>query len=492
MGEDHFLKLQPGTIVNGSYEVVKCLGAGSMGMVYACRHRELSGRLVAMKVLFAEVAGDSVATARFRNEIFASYEVNHPNVVRAYEYFRDGDMIAFTMEYVGGGDLAERIGGLEPIPIPTIIKMLQQMCSGVQAIHDAGIIHRDLKPENILITSQGDIKITDFGIARTGTGPKLTEHGGVVGTIDYVSPEYLEIGQVDARSDIYALGVLAYEMVTGESPFKGQSVIETMTMRLRTDPEPPRSLRSECPKGLSDVILKAMTRDPERRYQSAAQMQRDLQMIASGQDPSHARDTAIRDERWSEGTSGAKGGVRPDVSWSSAEANAVAHKQLSPDPNPRTYSGAPQHAANRGYEAPHYSGSAPSWDRGVADPRSRDFRVQEERYSLDVAASAHSVGQYNPVGGQYSQGSAHPPYMQRPPLPRPAHAHLPVGKPQVKESRGMSIMFNILGWLLISLMGFGLGLYAVLNLFPSLFGEQRVEPSVYSSTGEFAPVRRGK
>lgn len=282
MGDDHFLNLQPGTVVNGRYEVVKCLGTGSMGMVYACRHRELSGHLVAMKVLFAEVARDEVAAQRFRNEIVASYGVSHPNVVRAYEYFRDGDLIAFTMEYIGGGDLADRIGMDEPIEVDEIVRMLMQMCSGVQAIHDAGIIHRDLKPENILLTANGDIKITDFGIARTGTGPKLTEHGGVVGTIDYVSPEYLERGQVDARSDIYALGVLAYEMVTGEAPFKGKSVIETMTMRLRSDPEPPSKLRPDCPEELDRIVLRAMARDPEERYQQSSEMFADLQILAGG------------------------------------------------------------------------------------------------------------------------------------------------------------------------------------------------------------------
>lgn len=280
MSQDHFLNLQPGTIINGRYEIVKCLGTGSMGMVYACRHRELAGHMVAMKVLFAEVARDSVAAARFRNEIVASYGVSHPNVVRAYEYFRDGDLIAFTMEYIGGGDLADRINREEPLAIDEIARMLSQMCSGVQAIHDAGIIHRDLKPENILLTAQGDIKITDFGIARMGSGgPKLTEHGGVVGTIDYVSPEYLERGQVDARSDVYALGVLAFEMITGESPFRGQSVIETMTMRLKTDPEPPHKLRPECPPALSNIVLKAMARDVDKRYQSAGEMFYDLNQL---------------------------------------------------------------------------------------------------------------------------------------------------------------------------------------------------------------------
>src|SRR5262245_44606229 len=142
MSGDHFLNLQPGTVINGRYEVVKCLGTGSMGMVYACRHRELAGHIVAMKVLFSEVARDEVAAARFRNEIVASYGVSHPNVVRAYEYFRDGDLIAYTMEYVNGGDLADKISNQEVITIAEIIRMLSQMCSGVQAIHEAGIVHR--------------------------------------------------------------------------------------------------------------------------------------------------------------------------------------------------------------------------------------------------------------------------------------------------------------------------------------------------------------
>ncbi len=279
MADDHLLQLQPGTVVNDRYEVVKCLGAGSMGMVYACRHRELAGHLVAMKVLFGEVAKDPTAAARFRNEIVASYGVNHPNVVRAYEYFRDGDIIAFTMEYVSGGDLADKISLDDLMPIKEVIRMLAQMTSGVQAIHNAGIVHRDLKPENILLTSSGDVKITDFGIARTKTGPRLTEHGGVVGTIDYVSPEYLERGQVDHRSDIYALGIMAYEMITAETPFRGKSVIETMTMRLKTDPAEPHTLRPECPIELSRIVMKALTRNPDKRYQATSEMLTDLQAI---------------------------------------------------------------------------------------------------------------------------------------------------------------------------------------------------------------------
>lgn len=281
MTDEHIISLQPGTVIGGKYEVVKCLGSGSMGLVYACRHRELQGQMVAAKVLFPEVAQDRVASARFRNEILASYGVSHPNVVRAYEYLRDGDLVAYTMEFVGGGDLAERLGHPERMPIAEIIRILSQMAAGVQAIHDAGIVHRDLKPENILLTSEGNVKIADFGIARNRHGPKLTEHGGVVGTIDYVAPEYMLRSQVDWRSDIYAIGILAYEMVTGESPFRGDSVYATMTKRLKTDPEPPSKLRTECPPGLDAIILRAMQREPESRYQAGMDIFFDLQKLAS-------------------------------------------------------------------------------------------------------------------------------------------------------------------------------------------------------------------
>jgi len=282
VGLDDPMSLKPGTVIGGRYEVVKCLGAGSMGLVYACRHKVLSGHMVAVKVLFAEVAQDEVAVARFRNEIFASYGVSHPNVVRAYEYIPDGDIVAYSMEFVAGGDLANRLAEEEYLPIPEVIQILIQMCQGVQAIHNAGIVHRDLKPENIMLTKEGLVKITDFGIARLDSGPRLTEHGGVVGTIDYVSPEYMLKSQVDNRSDIYAIGILAFEMICGEPPFKGSSVYQTMTKRLKSDPPAPSTLRTECRPELDAIILKAMARNPEERYQSATEMAADLMVLQPG------------------------------------------------------------------------------------------------------------------------------------------------------------------------------------------------------------------
>lgn len=258
-------------LLNGRYEIIKVLGSGSLGTTYAARHRELRQQTVAVKVLFSDYSKDPTTIERFKNEIVASYEVSHPHVVRAYEFFRDGDIIAFTMEYVGGGDLAKLLAD-GPISIPEVVRLLKQICSGLQAIHDARIVHRDLKPENILLSEAGDIKISDFGISRAGSGPKLTEHGSVVGTIDYVSPEYLERGEVDLRSDVYSIGVIAYELVTGNPPYQTENLIESMTLRLRTDPVDPIIHRPDCPKPLAAIILKALARSPEQRFQTAQEM----------------------------------------------------------------------------------------------------------------------------------------------------------------------------------------------------------------------------
>jgi serine/threonine protein kinase len=276
MATDSLINLQPGTVIDGRFEIIKSLGIGSMGQVYACKHRELSGHMVALKVLFQEVATDPVASTRFKNEITASWKINHPNVVRAYDFIRDGDLVGYTMEYVGGGDLADLISDQDSLSISEITRVISQVCSGVQAIHDAGIVHRDLKPENLLLTPDRNIKITDFGIARTKAGPRLTEHGGVVGTLDYVSPEYLEKSEVDTRSDIYAIGIIAYELITHELPFKGNNPVEIIMSKLKTEPTPPHHLRPDCPEKLARIIMKMIARNPDDRYQSSSDIVSDL------------------------------------------------------------------------------------------------------------------------------------------------------------------------------------------------------------------------
>jgi serine/threonine protein kinase len=269
----HTAVIQPGSIIGGHYEVIKLLGTGSMGAVYVCRHTELDGLLVAVKVLFPETEADVIAVTRFRNEILASYNISHPNVIRAYDILKEEGIFAYAMEYIKGTDLADRLNDSEyPLVINEVTNLLSQICSGVQAIHEAKIIHRDLKPENIMITTDGVVKITDFGIARLSGMQRLTAHGGVVGTMNYVSPEYLIKSEVDWRSDIYAIGVLGYEMLTGITPYHGSSLIDSMAARIKQDPPAPSEKNSSVPKELDTIILKAMARDPEMRFQTAQAM----------------------------------------------------------------------------------------------------------------------------------------------------------------------------------------------------------------------------
>lgn len=272
------LGLQPGEVIAGKYEIVKQLQSGSMGVVYACHHLDFDDHLVAVKLLFPEVAADPVACARLHQEIYSSYLVTHPNIVRTYEYLREHNVIGYSMEYVDGGDLADRFEHRESFSTAETLRMLIQICAGVQAMHDARIVHRDLKPENILLTRDGTVKIADFGIVRMHEGKRLTEAGGVVGTIAYMSPEYMLRSESDWRSDIYAIGVLGYEMVTGQPPFEGASAMECLRARLQSEPAPP-SVRVPCPPALDKILLRALAREPAERYQSAGEFQGELQLL---------------------------------------------------------------------------------------------------------------------------------------------------------------------------------------------------------------------
>ena len=276
MKENQSVTLQTGTVIYDRYRILECLGIGSVAMVYKCQDQFLPGHVVALKVLFPRLSSDPNLVARFCQEIAASYIVNHRNVVRTFDYIHDGNLVALTMEFVPGGSLADLINGNLSMSIEDIVAKLSQMCCGVQAIHEVGIVHRDLKPENILISTDGTPKIADFSIAWTGAAAKLTKHGSVLGTVAYVSPEYLEFGHLDERSDLYALGIIAYEMIIGESIYKGTSLVENITKRVHSDPPAPHLVRHDCPEELSRIILKAMTRDRDRRYQTALEMYEDL------------------------------------------------------------------------------------------------------------------------------------------------------------------------------------------------------------------------
>lgn len=262
----------------GRVKYLEALGTGRMGVVYLCSHLEESGKLIAVKVLSPGMARDAKTRARFDREVRAVCTLSHPHVIRGYEVFEEGDFVAYSMEYAGGGSLARRLAEPEPLAIPEIVRILSEVCDGLQAIHEAGFIHRNIKPQNILFNKAGEVKISDFGIALSAR-PTLTDTGAVVGTIDYASPEYFEHGAVTVLSDIYAVGMMAYEMLTKSSPFDSDSVVSSMMMRLSEDPPPPNRRRRDCPEMLSFAVVKALARDPKGRFQSAAEMKEVLEKI---------------------------------------------------------------------------------------------------------------------------------------------------------------------------------------------------------------------
>lgn len=273
---------ESGYVVAGRYEVVRCLGIGSMGVVYLCRHRALDGFLVALKVLNptnAVEGSEEQFFARFRNEILATRSINHPNVVCTYDYVSEPGLEAYSMEFMRGGDLATYLRRVTHMDLRNVVKMLIQMCAGVQAIHDANFMHRDLKPENFLLSGSRQIKIADFGIARNEYGPRITARGGVVGTVQYLSPEYLQTSEYTKQGDIYSLGTLAYEMITGAVPYGGNNLFQIVELKLRSDPPPPHERNPWCPDGLSRIVMRALQRDLSLRYPSAGEMEQDCRAI---------------------------------------------------------------------------------------------------------------------------------------------------------------------------------------------------------------------
>jgi serine/threonine protein kinase len=276
------LQLQDGAVFGGRYKVLKCIGSGGMGAVYLASDPRYDDFLLALKVLYPGIVKTPEARERFRTEIIASYRITHRNVVRAYEFFDDDGAQAYAMEYADRGDLHSMLsqGGL---PISEAIPILRQAAAGLNAIHQRGIIHRDLKPENILLTKHGTVKIADFGVARMrGASTTLTQHGAMVGTPKYFPPEYIEVGESDHRGDIYSLGVIGYEMISGTSPFRSESNVSIMLEHMQADRKPLHQVAPHCPPDLAKIINKAMEVGVANRYQNAEEMRQDLVCLEAG------------------------------------------------------------------------------------------------------------------------------------------------------------------------------------------------------------------
>ncbi|HEY2741593.1 MAG TPA: Stk1 family PASTA domain-containing Ser/Thr kinase [Gaiellaceae bacterium] len=268
------------TLFDGRYRIERKLGAGGMADVYLAEDQEL-GRRVAIKILNSRHGNDDQFIERFRREAKNAAALNHPNIVSIYDRGEAEDTYYIAMEFLDGRTLKELIIGRGAAPINVAIEYARQILSALRFAHRHGIVHRDIKPHNVLVDGEGRVKVTDFGIARAGTS-QMTETGSIVGTAQYLSPEQAKGGEVDPRSDLYSLGVVLYELLTGKTPFDGETPVEIAMKHLSTTPKPPSTLRPDVPRELDMVVMRALAKNPDERYQSADEMEGDLERVARG------------------------------------------------------------------------------------------------------------------------------------------------------------------------------------------------------------------
>src|ERR687884_690517 len=262
------------------YVIERKLGSGGMADVYLAEDQEL-GRRVALKLLDDRHASDAQFVERFRREAQSAAGLNHPNIVSIYDRGDAEGTYYISMEYLDGRTLKELLVRNGPTPIPIAIDYARQILSALAFAHRNGIVHRDIKPHNIVVGPDGRLKVTDFGIARSGAS-QMTEAGSIVGTAQYLSPEQARGAPVDPRSDIYSVGVVLYEMLTGKVPFTGDTPVEIAMKHLSQVPELPSELRPNIPHDLDAVVMRALAKDPEQRYGTAEEMDADLARVARG------------------------------------------------------------------------------------------------------------------------------------------------------------------------------------------------------------------
>ena len=267
-------------IFDQRYVIKRKLGSGGMADVYLAEDQEL-GRRVALKLLDDRHASDEQFVERFRREAQSAAGLNHPNIVSIFDRGRAEGTYYIAMEYLDGRTLKELLVRNGPTPIPIAIDYARQILSALAFAHRNGIVHRDIKPHNIVVGGDGRLKVTDFGIARSGAS-QMTEVGSIVGTAQYLSPEQARGAPVDPRSDLYSLGIVLYEMLTGKVPFTGETPVEIAMKHLSEVPKPPSELRPEVPHDLDAVVMRALAKDPGQRYGSAEEMDADLARVARG------------------------------------------------------------------------------------------------------------------------------------------------------------------------------------------------------------------
>jgi tRNA A-37 threonylcarbamoyl transferase component Bud32 len=257
--------------VVGSYRIVEKIGEGGMGAVYRAVD-EMLEREVAIKAIRPELARDPEIVERFRAEAKILARVSHPAIATIYSFFHDGGELFLAMEYVRGRTLSAVLAAEGALPWRRAVPLLSTALEGIEQAHRAGIIHRDLKPDNLMFTEAGALKVMDFGIARVPGSNHLTRTGLLIGTLRYVAPEQIRGEEVDRRTDLYALGVVLYQMLTGRVPFEGPTDFAILKAQIEDPPAPPRSLVPAIPEELERIVLKALEKSPDARFQTAGEL----------------------------------------------------------------------------------------------------------------------------------------------------------------------------------------------------------------------------
>lgn len=274
-GISAFRALQPGAVFGGRYEILRVLGQGGMGAVYQARDRELD-RLIALKVIRPELATDPAILQRFKQELILARNITHKNVVRIYDLGEAEGIRFISMEYVDGEDLRTLLRHHGKFSSREAIGMIEQVCRALDAAHAEGVIHRDLKPQNIMRDQHGRIVVMDFGLARSLGETGLTQTGAIVGTLEYMSPEQALGVTLDQRSDIFSVGLIFYELLTGKAPYEADTAIASLMKRTREDARPASDVDHSVPKSLSAIVGRCLEREPVNRYHSVVELLQQL------------------------------------------------------------------------------------------------------------------------------------------------------------------------------------------------------------------------
>lgn len=283
-----------GQILGNRYELIEKVGGGGMALVYKARCKLLN-RFVAVKILRPDFTNDEEFIKRFKIEAQAAASLSHPNIVSIYDVGNEEDIHYIVMEYIDGATLKEYIEEKGALDWKEAVNISIQICLAIKHAHENNIVHRDIKPHNILFTKEGMIKVTDFGIARAVTSSTITMVGGTIGSVHYFSPEQARGGFTDEKSDIYSLGIVLYELLTGTLPFNGDTPVSVAIKHIQEEPEEPINMNSQIPIGVNDIVKKAIQKDQNSRYQKASDLLDDLYKVLDKPSTQFFEETNIED-----------------------------------------------------------------------------------------------------------------------------------------------------------------------------------------------------